>query len=165
MTLRAKCNHKEDLRLPASNHSRFSPHRMSTCKAGIPLHEGKNLTIGSKEIELERIISKESFLSGSCFGRSSVDSLSETVTRPKASKKFAPPSLLVATGTSSTRTMSLSQDPIPNKFHAHAEACKPDTTLCEVTNEPSHWVANWYIPNHFPCLRDMLISSQAKTSG
>lgn len=123
---------------------------MSACKVGSPLHEGKNLTIGSKEIELERSISKESFLSGSCFSGSDVAPLTEIIPRFKAPNKFTLPSPMVGNGTSSATFKPLVKRPIPDEVYALSEPRKPDAALSEITNEPSHWAANWYIPDHSP---------------
>lgn len=126
---------------------------MTTSKITSPLYEGKNLSIGSKEIELERTVSRESFLSGACFGNgvsSSAFSESSTSSNKKLIKKFIPPS-----STAGVKPDRLAQNLHPKPHHAtdsnlredvcmndHSES-KPATALSEITNQCPHWAANW----------------------
>ena len=67
-------------------------------RADLPLSSGKNFSVGGKDLELDRELTKRDFLSGSCFG-SSTFSVSTPVeaspirTSHSAYKAFKPPTV------------------------------------------------------------------------
>ena len=104
-----------------------------------PLYEGKNISIASKEIELERTIPREQFLSGLSLGQPShgIDSTPSTF-RKDPMKRFNPPTFKLNASSNA-------------KLHSLAEGTSPDPgnsgiqerNLLEVTNQLEHWAANW----------------------
>ncbi|TRM69761.1 SNF2 family N-terminal domain-containing protein [Schizophyllum amplum] len=67
-------------------------------KADLPLFPGKNFSVGGKDLELDRPLTKRDFLSGSCFGSSTFSvstpgQRSPIKTSQKAYKAFKPPSI------------------------------------------------------------------------
>jgi DNA repair and recombination protein RAD54B len=112
---------------------------MGTGKIIPPLYEGKNLSIASKEIELERTIPREQFLSGLSFGQRSqvVDSTSSTFSKNPV-KKFNPPTFK-ASALSRFKLHSLAGETSPDPGSSGVQERK----LLEVTNKSEHWAANW----------------------
>ncbi|KAL1748631.1 P-loop containing nucleoside triphosphate hydrolase protein [Schizophyllum fasciatum] len=67
-------------------------------KADLPLSSGKNFSVGGKDLELDRPLSKKDFLSGSCFGSSTFSvstaaEISPIRTSHSAYKAFKPPGI------------------------------------------------------------------------
>ncbi|KAF8197967.1 RAD54B protein [Pholiota molesta] len=84
-----------------------------------PLVEGRNVSFGSKDVELEREIPRAQFLSGACFGHHKVD-IGVISTKPHTvQNKFNPPSFQRPAQTTSVKgvggdhsTPALTTDPI-----------------------------------------------------
>ncbi|KIM45152.1 hypothetical protein M413DRAFT_441835 [Hebeloma cylindrosporum] len=107
-----------------------------------PLYEGKSFSIASKEVELERTIPREQFLSGLCFGQKSfaTDSASSTL-RNNPMKKFNCPTFK-AHPSSNTESHSLAG----NTSRGSQNSGIQENKLIEVTNHSQHWAANWRKP-------------------
>lgn len=105
---------------------------MGSGKASLPLFEGKGLLFGSKEIELERSISRGEYLSGMCFGHS-LPSTSSTSSNSLPTSQFKQPSLKLYQGKENS---DLSQSKTTDQ-------AATETGLQEITNYSLHWTANW----------------------
>ncbi|KAF9484481.1 hypothetical protein BDN70DRAFT_872506 [Pholiota conissans] len=110
-----------------------------------PLSENKNLTFGSKDIELEREIPHAQFLSGTCFGRNGGDVGAISTKAPTFQNKFNPPSfrrseVAVAKGFSTANKASSSST------SNNTRLVPTNTGLSEITNQFCHWAANWRKP-------------------
>ena len=105
---------------------------MGSGKASLPLFEGKGLFFGSKEIELERSISRGEYLSGMCFGHS-LPSNSSTSSNSLPTSQFKQPSLKLYQGKENS---DLSQTKTTDR-------ATTETGLQEITNYSLHWTANW----------------------
>ncbi|PPQ89571.1 LOW QUALITY PROTEIN: hypothetical protein CVT25_012242 [Psilocybe cyanescens] len=128
---------------------------MNTSKVTSPLYEGKNFSIGSREIELERTITRESFLFGTSFGRSAASCAfpeASTNLSKKSIKKFIPPSS--AAGTKSDRlaqtinasTHSATGPDLEQVYARDNPISNSVTALSDITSHSSHWAANWRKP-------------------
>ncbi len=102
---------------------------MCSGKVALPLSEGKNLSVGGKEVELECSIPRGEFLSGACFGHK-LTSTTQNSSISMPTKKFNAPSLK-GHGSGSS--------------NPHPENDQIPTTLgpSDITNS-LHWTANWY---------------------
>ena len=107
-----------------------------------PFEEGRNLTLCGKDVEFDRPVDKQDFLSGVCFGRGAA---STSIQAPPLSttaikKKFVTPTMSTtvsaSAGVRSARTAL--QDINPGLGDRQAEV---DTGN---KKEDSHWTANWY---------------------
>lgn len=123
---------------------------MTTEKAtkALPLYEGKNFSVGSKEIELDRKIPQEQYLSGVCFGRHV--NLEGNTTIPPVSNahkmKFNPPSFktpMQAVTIKDSDTDFVKAAALSPK--AQQSSIQPRLDLPEITNKPSSscWTVNW----------------------
>ncbi|KAH9485283.1 DNA repair and recombination protein RAD54B [Psilocybe cubensis] len=129
---------------------------MTKSKVTGPLYEGKALSIASKEIELERMVSRDLFLSGACFGNgisSSSFSESSICSNKKPVKKFTPPSL------TNIKSFPLAAQSQHKPLHPtnldirDSDVCMNNeqesdssVTSSEVTNQFPNWIANWRKP-------------------
>lgn len=104
-----------------------------------PLYEGKNFSIASKEVELERTIPREQFISGLCFGQQScgIDSTSSTLSK-NPMQKFNCPTFKAYTSPN-TKSRSLAGDTSRDSQNSGIQESK----LLELTNQLEHWSANW----------------------
>ncbi|KDR75393.1 hypothetical protein GALMADRAFT_249441 [Galerina marginata CBS 339.88] len=115
----------------------------SNSKAILPLYEGKDFSVGSKEIELERAIPRVSFISGTCFGRSSNVDVSTlpvlSSSNSNSIKKFFSPSL-----NSDGKSKKITND----VFHLNSESriCASLENNATMTKQSLHWAANWRKP-------------------
>jgi len=105
-----------------------------------PFIEGKNVTVGGKDVEFDRPVDKQDFLSGACFGngtavlRQPSPALAASV--PLARKKFVMPSMNLSTRTARPALQDANFSP------AEVED-KGETPLPKA--EESHWTANWCV--------------------
>ncbi|TFK75322.1 hypothetical protein BDN72DRAFT_511952 [Pluteus cervinus] len=105
---------------------------MYTGKVNIPLVEGTNFELGGRELELDRSIAEQEYLTGACFGRFGMDTTPVVrENQPNTTKPFKPlkPSL-------PTSSISPKQTPIQSEL--------PPSSKNSV-----QWTANWrkYQPN------------------
>ncbi|KAF8813639.1 hypothetical protein BYT27DRAFT_7334698 [Phlegmacium glaucopus] len=113
-------------------------------KVTLPLCEGRNLSVASKEVELERTIPRNQFLSGLCFGRAATITIASPSVLSNAHivKKFIPPS---------SNSLGPSGHPVKfvHKLELEDESMPTSNNegLSNITNQPSsHWTANWRKP-------------------
>ena len=109
---------------------------MASEKVSLPLSEGKCISFGGKEVEIERSISKGEFLSGSCFGNNSTSTTSSS--SALLTKKFNAPSLksLSPKSENYSHDYKLDQEQKGNRVAT-------STAPADITNHPLHWTANW----------------------
>ena len=99
---------------------------MGSGKVSLPLFEGKGLFLGSKEIELERLIPRGEFLSGICFGHSlPSSSVSCPVTKVKQPAFKLP--------------HNKENSELSNPVDQVTTGAAPQ----DITNYSLHWTANW----------------------
>ena len=120
-------------------------HRASSLgigKVSPPLYEGKGFSLASKDIELERSIPRESFLSRACFGHSMhMSSSISTATSKKAPvKEISPPSLHKSQLKPAAQRM-----PIYPTSKSASDDNNHSVSLSEITNLSLHWTANWCV--------------------
>jgi DNA repair and recombination protein RAD54B len=152
MTLRGKSTFYSSQIHDAMKISTSGCDRIAVGKAEWPLHEGRTFFVSTKEIELERPLTKSEYLSGQCFGASNIATESATALNKKArlSRQFLPLTILPLT-TNSPLTSN------PGTPEANLKQCIPIRTVVPSTaqdyspqNEDSglerssHWTANWY---------------------
>ncbi|KJA27752.1 hypothetical protein HYPSUDRAFT_34887 [Hypholoma sublateritium FD-334 SS-4] len=125
---------------------------MTTEKAtkALPLYEGKNFSVGSKEIELDRKIPQEQYLSGVCFGRHVNIEGNSTITPMSNTHKmkFNPPSFKTrrqAVAVKDSKTGFVKAETMSSNVQHSSLPPRPD--LPE-TNKPSSscWTVNWRKP-------------------
>lgn len=105
---------------------------MASGKVSLPLFEGKGLFIGSKEIELERAVSRGEYASGMCFGHNLTSTTStSSISVPK--NKFKQPSFKVSHGKENSEPFHLEK----------TDQATPGLSPQEITNYSLHWTANW----------------------
>jgi DNA repair and recombination protein RAD54B len=104
-----------------------------------PLYEGKNFSIASKEVELERTIPREQFISGLCFGQQSygIDSTSSTLSKNPMQKFNCP------TFKTDTSSATKSRSWVGNSSRDSRNSGIQESKLLEVANHSEHWAANW----------------------
>jgi len=141
MTPTAKCKRNPTQRVCFL--TKFGLASLARGKVTLPLCEGRNLSVASKEIELERTIPRSQFLSGLCFGRANTITIASppVLSNTHAVKKFIPPS--------NSRGPSENSVNLVNKLELEDESMPTPNNkgLSNTTNQPSsHWAANWYIP-------------------
>jgi DNA repair and recombination protein RAD54B len=107
-------------------------HSMGSGKACMPMFEGKSLFFGSKEIELERLVSRSEFLSGMCFGHN-LPSTASTGSIPLPTNHFKQPSFKLSEGKENS---DVSQAKTTDRVTT-------ETGPKEITNYSLHWTANW----------------------
>ncbi|KAJ3749171.1 SNF2 family N-terminal domain-containing protein [Lentinula detonsa] len=119
-------------------------------KADMPLFDGKFLNVGGKDIELDRQIAKQEYLSGTCFGSTSVligQPMQDSIKRTPA-KVFIPPS--VRKPSSNTELLNKTIPTLPS----HHCIPIPEPSLLQESNDsinstttkfadPSYWTVNW----------------------
>ena len=123
---------------------------MTTEKAtkALPLYEGKNFSIGSKEIELDRRIPLEQYLSGVCFGRHiNLEGNDSTITPVSNTRKmkFNPPSFKVPREAVTLKHTTDSVKPEAFSSNAQHNSMPSHPSLPEISNQPSSswWTVNW----------------------
>jgi hypothetical protein len=105
---------------------------MCSGKVALPLSEGKNLSIGGKEVELEYSIPRGEFLTGACFGHK-LTSTTQNNSISMPTTKFNAPSLKSIQGHGSG----------PSNPHPENDQI-PTLGPSDITNYSLHWTANWY---------------------
>ncbi|KAJ4468275.1 RAD54B protein [Lentinula aciculospora] len=122
-------------------------------KSQMPLFDGKVFSIGGKDVELDREITKQEYLSGTCFGSNSVliDHPMQDLPRQTLAKVFKPPTMRIpGRETASTNVLlesstssHLLQVPcLPTPVYetgANSRAEPNDST----STGPSVWAVNW----------------------
>ena len=119
-----------------------------------PVQEGSSLSVGGKEIEVERSVLRADYLSGSCFGRATA--LSPHVSLPiktGLSKQFVPLTRKLHDNTSLRLSSGHEKKLIPlqpvDLFSANSQnVTKKDDV--KVKAEDSHWTANWSVVRYLP---------------
>ncbi|TFK25490.1 RAD54B protein [Coprinopsis marcescibilis] len=108
-------------------------------KLDFPLHEGKNMNIGGKEIELDCQISRNEYMSGTCFGRAPSTTAQPAVVSTSRQPKFVPPKMSGPAAASSTVVTSK-----PTLLKTGSTSNIPQLDK-RVVQPPSkhHWTANW----------------------
>ncbi|KAK7472895.1 helicase [Stygiomarasmius scandens] len=102
--------------------------------------EGREATLGGKHVMFDREITKDEYLSGTCFGVFSVTS--PTLRGTDAPKKsFAPPRLNV--NAPRPPTLPLSK---PTPLQPSNSVAKPDLPVTTGISKNSCWTANWRKP-------------------
>jgi hypothetical protein len=109
-------------------------HSMSSGKVSLPLFEGKSLFFGSKEIELERSVSRGELMSGMCFGHN-LTSTASTTSISVPTNQFKQPSFKLSHGKENSE---LSQSKAPDQATV---GIGPQ----DITNHSLHWTANWCV--------------------
>ncbi|CAA7259250.1 unnamed protein product [Cyclocybe aegerita] len=104
---------------------------IATGKISPPLFEGKNMSVAGKEIELERSLPPEQFLSGACFGQS----------------PWAPSCEMgsIKTVKEIHTSFIYDQSPPTEEYGSNGQQSSP-RRLSDITNVLSHWTANWRKP-------------------
>ncbi|KAJ3826895.1 SNF2 family N-terminal domain-containing protein [Lentinula raphanica] len=121
--------------------------QIGTGKADIPLSDGKLLNIGGKDVELDRQISKQEYLSGTCFGTRSVvitQPAQETI-KSASAKTFIPPTIRKAKPNIEHSNQSSSTPPFTTELlpsRKSNENLKSEPSTAE-SAKPSYWAANW----------------------
>ncbi|KAF7362053.1 hypothetical protein MVEN_00550700 [Mycena venus] len=120
-----------------------------------PYHEGRNTSVGGKDIELDRAITREEFLAGTCFGDSASYSSMQTAStsRPTAlSKQFVPlkinpsaPSHAQASTSGSERKIVPLQ-PVDLLSTINNKSPKKALPSIKAEARDSYWTANWRKP-------------------
>jgi hypothetical protein len=117
------------------------------------LEEGAHLTVGNKELHLDRAIEPSEYLSGSCFGRGGTgDTPLPPLTSSTALSKQFIPLKPVALNPSSVRLSASREASIPQRKVIELEPINllsPPVVLSSRAesegghNAQSHWTANW----------------------
>lgn len=115
------------------------------------LEESREYSVGGKEIELDRQITKADYNTGLCFGNGlghpiSTPSTSTTTARTKL--KFTPPTLRKLPG------QSVEQKGIPLQPVDLAPSINITARTAQVSPEkataPTYWTANWSVSSNSP---------------
>lgn len=120
---------------------------MCTGKVEHPLSDGTNISFGGKELELDRQIPRNEYLSGICFGRGMasaiIPSSSSTSTKTgSAAKQFTP--LKVSTTSRPPTVATPSRGvPLQSVDLLSTQNSAPRDDFPKLKLEDSHWVANW----------------------
>ncbi|KAJ7048171.1 P-loop containing nucleoside triphosphate hydrolase protein [Mycena amicta] len=104
-----------------------------------PYEQGRNLTVGGKELELDRSITREEFLSGECFGNSTVSipvASSSAISKSTASKPFVP-----MKPRSHPQTKAVPLQPVDLLSTVNNQ--QPKVTVNLQGGDASYWTANW----------------------
>lgn len=125
--------------------SNFDFASLTRGKVTLTLYEGRNLSLGSKEVGLEQMIPRSQFLSGLCFGRATT----KTITSPPVSsnthvvKIFNPPS-----SNSRGPPENFVRDPVHKRdLEDESMPVSNNKGPSNITNQlSSYWTANWYVP-------------------
>jgi DNA repair and recombination protein RAD54B len=124
---------------------------MTTGTVELPVEEGSSFSIGGKEIELERVVPREDYMSGSCFGGVSASSFLVQVSAPvksALSKQFVP---LKLNANSSSRPSGghekkvIALQPV-DLISASAQYIPKNQEKADA--EGSHWTAIWLVVSH-----------------
>ena len=111
----------------------------------LPLYEGKNVNLGSKDIELDRAISRDSYLSGTCFGQSSNIPAAPLASssHSNSTRKFTVPSFV--SGESKVSKGYVAPKAVPTIDHdAEAEESGvPSKVGGDGSHQSLYWTANW----------------------
>jgi DNA repair and recombination protein RAD54B len=119
------------------------PHSMGTNSFLGTISPGLEFKFGNKDVEVDRPLSNDEFMSGRCFGQAgTVSSLSESpgtsFNDMKKQKQFKPPTLMKSNSTPPAYK-SNSATPVSSSLK-HAE--KPMLKTKPKPNE-SYWTVNW----------------------
>lgn len=135
--------------LKLSSYDLFSTpgcHRIAVGKAEWPLHEGRTFYVATKEIELERPLTKSEYLSGRCFDAPGVSTGSPSVPNNGGlSRQFVPLKInyppILPSGISESKRSAPMRPADPLLAVGNSSLLKEHTGL---ENSASHWTANWY---------------------
>ncbi|KAF9559847.1 hypothetical protein CPC08DRAFT_742940 [Agrocybe pediades] len=116
---------------------------LGTGKVPLPLSQGKGFSFAGKDIELDREIANEAFLSGTCFSPSTCVNASGDAgsSNHVSARQYASPALK----TSQFKAPSMRKPAYPTSKSAKDDNNRP-IGLAEVTNFSLHWTANWRKP-------------------
>ncbi|KAF9529285.1 P-loop containing nucleoside triphosphate hydrolase protein [Crepidotus variabilis] len=113
---------------------------MGTGKVTLPLLDGKSLSIGGKDLELDCAIPKGQFLSGACFGQGVRGENPVTANLPaQPTRQFKTPSY--APARNENKLNEISDTPSSSQ-----QLSTPDKAPFDITNLQNHWSANWRKP-------------------
>lgn len=100
------------------------------------MEEGAQLSVGGKELELDRALSRHEYQSGECFGRSTTIAASPSSGSGALTKQFTP-----------LRPLTINPGTTVRKPSTPSATSKPSLNDVESEHAPeSYWTANWYIP-------------------
>lgn len=111
--------------------------RIGSGQMDIPFEEGKVISMASRDIQFERPMDIQEFLSGACFGKASSASMSyqaSSTALTLKTKKFVSPAM------STSLPLRLSSKPALQNVEV---IDIPDDADDKVKHEESHWTANW----------------------
>ncbi|KAJ7209558.1 P-loop containing nucleoside triphosphate hydrolase protein [Mycena pura] len=124
---------------------------LATGKRELPYEQGRNLVVGGKDVELDRPITREEYLSGACFGVSATYAAVDLPTsKSTASKPFIPLHINRSTpcqlqAQASTRGSERKAVPLqPVDLLSTVKSESP--ALPTVKAKDSYWTANWRKP-------------------
>ncbi|KAJ7072454.1 SNF2 family N-terminal domain-containing protein [Mycena amicta] len=120
-----------------------------------PYEQGRNLTVGGKELELDRSITREEFLSGECFGNSTVSipvASSSAISKSTASKPFVP-----MKPRSHPQTKAVPLQPVDLLSTVNNQ--QPKVTVNLQGGDASYWTANWRKPQQKTWAGDCFVSN------
>ncbi|KAG6819674.1 hypothetical protein H0H93_009707 [Arthromyces matolae] len=112
-------------------------------KVSWPLEEGKALHVASKEIELDRSLTRDEFLSGRAFGSSfttAADKQSDTVSSERLFKPF------VAHKAASLSVQKPALEDVKSSPHQRYANPTSDKVTVNSHTEDTHWIARWRKP-------------------
>lgn len=101
------------------------------------------MSFGSKDVELEREIPRAQFLSGACFGHNGVDIGVISTKLHTSQNKFNPPSFQRPAPTASVKGVGGDHEGPASTSNIEREPAGATARLSEITNQSSHWAANW----------------------
>jgi DNA repair and recombination protein RAD54B len=123
-------------------------HRIAVGKAEWPLFEGRMFSVSTKEIELERALTKSEYLSGLCFGSPNITT--EPGTAPnkidRLSRQFIPLTTNYPVSKAGINEANLKQNiPVGAVVPLTAHDTSPQNGDSGSKTRATYWTANWYI--------------------
>ena len=136
-----------ELRSSPMKMSTSACHRIAVGKAEWPLYEGRTFCVSTKEIELERSLTKSEYLSGQCFGGSNIMTCPESApnSEVRLSRQFVP--LKMICPPSLNLSVPESKHSVPIQFitpSSTAQECSSKSDDASLESGASHWTVNWY---------------------
>ncbi|KAG5636356.1 hypothetical protein H0H81_008304 [Sphagnurus paluster] len=109
-----------------------------------PLSEGKTFSIANKDIELDRPLSRNEYLSGRAFGSSSTTECENPPLQEKPTKQFVPPKINYSALPNREPTTARRDVPLQPIALTIASGNSP----VKAKPADSHWTANWRKPQN-----------------
>jgi DNA repair and recombination protein RAD54B len=141
-----------------THHLMQNPHRRIGSGKVLDVSEGANYQLGNKDIEIDRAVSREEYMSGACFGKgpamsypaaTSATTLSGAVKNMTLTKKYVPLKqvALNVTRLSASESRGKGVERPSGSTRSLNEGQAEASTVKAAGAGDQYWTANWCVPH------------------